>query len=526
MDSREYEVEFPDGSTDFVTANTIAENIYSQVDQEGNSFLIMDEIIDHKKDGHAVEKDDGDSVKLNGKSYKRKTTKGWKLLIQWKDGTTSWVSLKECKNTNPIRVAEYAVANKIAEEPAFNWWVNQTLKKRDRIIKKVRTRFMAKATKYGIQLPRTVKEALEIDAATGTTFWRDAIKKEMKNVECAFDFENGILKGSRKIICHMVFDIKMDLTRKARLVAGGHMTEAPKDTTFSSVVSRDSVRIMFTVAALNDLKVLAADVQNAYLNAPTKEKVYCIAGPEFGTRAGQEVQIVRALYGLKSSGARWRDHMASSLRELDFKSCLADPDVWLRPAIKKNGDKYYEYVLVYVDDLLVVSEEPMLVMDELGKRYTLKDGSVHEPTTYLGAQFGKFKIKTSQDPDKERWSMSSDNYVKQAIKDVEAEVKLMQKKLPTRVTTPLSAGYRPEVDGSPELPDDSVRTFQKHIGVLRWICELGRVDVMVAISMLSRYSAAPQEGHLQQVYHIFAYLKEHSCSRMVFNDEEPDYCNM
>ena len=60
------------------------------------------------------------------------------------------------------------------------------------------------------------------------------------------------------------------------------MREPPKETTFSSVVSRDSVRIMFTIAALNGLNILAADVQNAYLNAPTKEKVYCIAGPEWG----------------------------------------------------------------------------------------------------------------------------------------------------------------------------------------------------------------------------------------------------
>jgi hypothetical protein len=92
-------------------------------------------------------------------------------------------------------------------------------------------------------------------------------------------------------------------------VAGGHLTDPPVDSVYSSVVTRDSVRIMFLIAALNDLDILGADVQNAYINAITSEKVYFIAGPEFGSSQGRPCIIVRALYGLKSSGARWRDHM-------------------------------------------------------------------------------------------------------------------------------------------------------------------------------------------------------------------------
>jgi hypothetical protein len=123
--------------------------------------------------------------------------------------------------------------------------------------------------------------------------------------------------------------------------------------TYSSVVSRDSIRIAFLATALNDLDILVADVQNAYLNAPTSEKVYTIAGLEFGaSNVGRPVKIVRALYGLKSSGARWWDHMASSLRDAGFVSCKVDPDVWMKAVVKLNGDKYWAYVLCYVDDLL------------------------------------------------------------------------------------------------------------------------------------------------------------------------------
>ena len=100
----------------------------------------------------------------------------------------------------------------------------------------------------------------------------------------------------------------------ARYVAGGHQTDLPKESTFSSVVSRDSMQIAFTIVALNNLKILAADVQNAYLNAPTKEKLYTIAGLEFGhENKGRPAIIVRALYGLRSSGAQWCDHMATTI---------------------------------------------------------------------------------------------------------------------------------------------------------------------------------------------------------------------
>ena len=169
---------------------------------------------------------------------------------------------------------------------------------------------------------------MQINEETGTTFWHDAIEKEMKNVLPAFEFcEEGELPPFyKKIECHMIFDVKLvGLVWKARFVAGGHQTDPPADSVFSSVVSRDSVRLGFLVAALNDLDILAADVQNAYLNADTKEKVYTVAGLEFGKYKGKCAKIVRALYGLKSSGARWRDHMAETLRQAGIKSCRADP---------------------------------------------------------------------------------------------------------------------------------------------------------------------------------------------------------
>jgi hypothetical protein len=78
-------------------------------------------------------------------------------------------------------------------------------------------------------------------------------------------------------ILNMYLHVKIDFTRKARLVAGGHLTDPPTTLTYSSVVSREIVRLAFLIASLNDLNILVADIGNAYINAMTKEKVYTTA---------------------------------------------------------------------------------------------------------------------------------------------------------------------------------------------------------------------------------------------------------
>ena len=88
---------FPDGSIQQYAANIIAENLFSQVDEEGYRYIIMDEIVDHKKGNEAIDKVDGYTRNEYGRSTKRITTKGWSFLVNWKDGTQSWVPLKDIK---------------------------------------------------------------------------------------------------------------------------------------------------------------------------------------------------------------------------------------------------------------------------------------------------------------------------------------------------------------------------------------------------------------------------------------------
>ena len=92
------------------------------------------------------------------------------------------MKIKDLKNSNPVEVAEYAVANRIQDEPAFAWWVKTVLRRRNRIISKVKKKYWRTTHKYGVRVPKSVQEALQLDEINGNTLWRDAINKEMSKI--------------------------------------------------------------------------------------------------------------------------------------------------------------------------------------------------------------------------------------------------------------------------------------------------------------------------------------------------------
>ena len=185
--------------------------------------------------------------------------------------------------------------------------------------------------KYGVEVPTSMKHAYRIDKANGNHLWREAIQKEMENLKVAFNIQHNDKtppQGYTKVSGHLVFDVRMTLERKARWVKDGHRTPEPVNSTFAGVVSRESISIALTYAALNGLSVYGADIQNAYLQAPTTEKHYIICGPEFGLEnVGKTAIIVRASYGGKSAGADYWNHVRKAMLNMNFESCKADPDV-------------------------------------------------------------------------------------------------------------------------------------------------------------------------------------------------------
>ena len=288
--------------------------------------------------------------------------------------------------------------------------------------------------------------------------------------------------GCTKVSGHLIWSVKMDFTRKARWVLDGPKTPDPVGSKYAGVVSRESVRIAFTYGALNDLDVCMADIRNAYLQSPTSQKHYIICGPEFGMENIGKVAIMhRAVYGGKTSRRDFRNHLRSCMHFINFTSCPADPDVWMRPAIKSDGSKCYDYVLIYVDDALVVSENAEYILtNELGRYFELKEESIGPPDHYLGGTVRKVQLENGV----YAWAFSSSQYVQTAVKNVEAYLMSEDSKcwkMPNKTDTPLTTTYRPELDISRELNVTYAAYYQSLIAILRWIVELGGVDVCLEV---------------------------------------------
>jgi hypothetical protein len=165
LDSRQYEVEYLDGETEILTANIIAENLLAQVDDEGHQQMMIEEIEDHRVLDEAIPKSEGTYDTRSGSKRRRRTTVGWELSVRWKDGSSNWISLKDIKDTYPVDLADYAIANGIETEPAFAWWVPYVTKKHTAIIAKLRSKYWQRTHKYGIRVPRSVHHKRDGDTS-------------------------------------------------------------------------------------------------------------------------------------------------------------------------------------------------------------------------------------------------------------------------------------------------------------------------------------------------------------------------
>jgi len=173
-----------------------------------------------------------------------------------------------------------------------------------------------------------------------------------------------------------------------------------------------------------------------------------------------------------------------------------------------------------VDDVLVISHDATKTMTALSKLFRLKDGFA-PPTRYLGATIQHWRLPG--DEAATHWGHSSEEYVKQVLLNVEQELLKTGNRLNGRFSTPMSADYRPELDYSPFLEDAGVNYYMELIGILHWIVELGRIDIMVAVLMLSSYSMQPRIGHLDQVFHIFGYLKCNCRATLMFDETRAEW---
>ncbi|MEM7375623.1 MAG: reverse transcriptase domain-containing protein, partial [Bacteroidota bacterium] len=411
--------------------------------------------------------------------------------VQYVDSGKQWFSMDQLRLEDPYMVIGYAESQNLKHLPGFEW-VDQFLSKDEevRTVLKVaaETNKQKIKIKFGVEVPRNPKHALELDKQNGNTLWDESIKLELSqimgyNVFKVLEDKDPTPEGYKRIPYHIIHDVKFDGRRKSRLVAGGH--RAPlvrKEDRFSGVVTMDGVRIGFVLAMLNGLLVCAGDVGNAFLYGTTREKVYIVAGPEFGPNlAGKRLLIVKSLYGLASSAARYHEHCSIILTKQGFKPSYADPDLWYR---FHNGQ--YEYIARYVDDIIAFAKDPMKIMNELQKDYVMK--GVGTPQYYLGGDILDLNEHWKKDGISQAFAATT--YIQNCIPKILKTVGMDQ--LPKR-KTPMDPEYHPELDDSSLCPKEEITKYQSLIGCANWILTLGRFDIAYTLNSLSRYSVAPRK---------------------------------
>ena len=305
-----------------------------------------------------------------------------------------------------------------------------------------------------------------------------------------------------------IYDVKHDGRHKARVVAGGHLTPIPVENVYSGVVSIRSIRLVIFLAELNKLNTWGADIGNAYLEAKTKEKVYIVAGPEFGDREGHILIIHKALYGLRTSGKRWRERFSDDLKALGFTPSKADPDVWMR--LNKKLD-VYEYIATYVDDLLLAMEDPSSIIELLKSRFKYKikgDGPL------------EYHLGTSYERDKDgRLVYHTKKYIERLGSMYEKMFDCTPKQ---SHKTPLEKNDHPELDETPFLNEQGITHYQSLIGGMQWVVTIGRFDLATSVMTMSRFRAAPREGHLKRARRMVGYLVGTKHAAHVIRTELPN----
>lgn len=495
-------LEYIHGNYEWVMPNIVQEAIISRAyDDDGQAFHSFKKIINHRTESQG------------------------KIMVEvlWDNDEVSWEPLAVLRKDDPVTLASYASERKLLEQKGWKWArrIAKSEKKLARLLKLMKAQNKSSAKyKFGVELPRIgdLRGARELDTRNGNTLWYEAQQYEanalmkmdtFEEAPADYDFKG---EGYQYVPMIYAFDVKFDGRRRARMVANGAVVQGPPaDEIWSGVVSTDSVRTLMFLAVLNDMKLCATDISSAYLMAKTKEKMYTRLGPEFGHLAGKTVFVRKALYGLAGSCAQFHQHLSHHLFTMGFVPSKADSDVWMRD----RGD-HYEYIAKYIDDLLIVSKNPMDVIAELEKPngpYGLKGTGT--PEYYLG---GDVNIRYDGDKMVEL-STSAKTYIKRVCDKIE---NLMEWRL-RHFVNPMDPNYHPELDETEFLTGNDVSKYRMMVGSLNWLVTLGRYDIQYTSATLARHMMTPRQGHLKAMQRVFGYLKFNSKFKIKYDATIPDF---
>lgn len=458
--------------------------------------------------------------------------------VQLTSGKTFEISFAQLKKDRPLEVAKYIRKDVIEQKRGgpHEIWAKKIIKNANRTVRRLSRhynidRFIRLGTtrnitirrisknkrnekinnreKFGINIPNSVKEALIFDRQNNNTLWADAIYKEMAALDKAKCFKYypptyRVSKEYQYAPLRLIFDVKQEnLRRKARLVAGGHVVNSNMYESYSSVIQTRTIRLLQTISVNQGLKMITGDVSNAFVQAPTCEKIWTRAGKEFGEKENCVILLDKALYGLSTSARQWNITLGAEIKKMGFVQCRADPDLWIKRNKSNDG---YEYIATYVDDLILVMEDPQPYIDHIKDKFPIRNIEFN-PEYYLGAnlEINENNIKVSME-----------KYVREVIRKYESTNGSIRKE-----NVPSTPHDHPELDESPFLDEAGITHFQSVMGICQWISTAARMDITFSVQSLSRFGAKPREGHLRRAIKIFGYLKKYPKKGFYIDPREP-----
>ena len=468
-----------------------------------------------------------------------------RLKILWKDRSISWTTGDAVQLQNPFIFIPYVIRKKLTNHNDFRWVDEYIPHEREHkyVYKAFKTKSLRQPNyKFGIQIPNNTKHAYNLDKINNDKGWEEAMDKEIKSITDHQTFiiledHEPLPEGYQQITYHFVFDEKFAGRKKGRLVAGGHRDPSvPENETYSRVVSIETIRVAFVMAAMNNLDVCAVDILTAFLYGKTREKVYVISGEEFGQHKGKRILFDKGLYGLASSAARFHDKLVSTLRSIGFIPSQADYDLWMR-----KSRNHYEYIATWVNDLLVFSKKPMDIIEIIRDTYDLK--GVGAPEYYLGSDYltapnekddQQLKgIATVDNEDRDNhisslWlkeGIKTAFLVKTYIKNTITRLETMIGKEFSQFDTHMSETLHPEIDDSPLLNTTRHSHYRSLVGCAICLIILGRFDIAYSTNTFSRFSNELRMGHLKGMIRVFGYLKKYSKGNILIDPNYPNHDN-
>ena len=443
----------------------------------------------------------------------------YNVQIEWENGEITYEPLNIIAVDDPFTCAQYASEHGLLDLPGWKRFkrMARRQKKLIRMVNQAKLRSFRSAPQYmyGIEIPKDYLDAVRLDKINGNTKWQDCTRLEMEQLAeyktfKSIGYKAKVPQGYKRIRAHLVYAVKHDGRHKARYVADGHLTDIPVDSVYSGVVSLKGLRAMIFIAELNGLQVWGTDIGNAYLEANTLEKVCITAGPEFEKLQGHTLIVVKALYGLRSSGLRWHERFSDCMRNEGFFPCKAEPDIWMRD----KGD-HYEYVGVYVDDLAFAMKDPQTFADVLQNKYKFKLKGTGPLEFHLGCNFYR--------NDDGILCMAPTKYIDRMVDNY---TRMFNEKPKMNVQSPLEKNDHPELDDSEFLEATGIQQYQSIIGSAQWAISLGRFDIYTAVMTLSSFRSAPRTGHLERAKRLVRYLARFKYGDIKFRTMLPDYTDL